>query len=346
MADGSTVRSILTGAWRPEPPSVDCSADELCRVAPLLASSGAAAIAWRRLRDTALAGHPEAAGLRDTHRRNTLQAARLEHELRRVFTLLRSSGVEPILIKGWGVSRLYPERGLRPYGDIDLCVSPADYARARESLNALDDRSCWVDLDHDEVDRLDARRWEDLYSRSILESLGDTEVRVPCAEDHLRLLCIHLLKEGARRPLWLCDIALAVEGRADGFDWRLCLGEADPQANWVATAVALAGRLLDAKIDDTPAARVAERLPAWLVPAVLRQWGEPFRPAPPPMRWQLRRRPSGLLRALRERWPNPLEASVATRSRLAGRSPLPLQVKTYLSPKRVRKLLRGGTPGS
>jgi len=29
-------------------------------------------------------------------------------------------GVEPILGKGWAIARLYPERGMRPYGDIDL----------------------------------------------------------------------------------------------------------------------------------------------------------------------------------------------------------------------------------
>jgi hypothetical protein len=339
LADGSTVRSLLAGAWRPEPLSVDCSAEELCRVAPLLASSGADALAWRRLRDTDLAGRAEAAGLRDVHRLNTLQAGRREYETRRVFTLLRTSGVEPILIKGWAVARLYPERGLRPYGDIDLCVSPADYARARATLDAPDDRNCWVDLDHDEVDRLDTRPWEELYSRSVLVRLGDEEVRVPCAEDHLRLLCIHLLKEGARRPLWLCDVALAVESRPEGFDWDLCLGESEPQANWVACTVALAGALLGARLEGTPAAGLTDRLPRWLAPSVLGQWGEPFRGAEPPIRWQLRR-PAGLPRALRNRWPNPLEAMVATMSPLRDSTPLPAQLRTYFDPSRAGKLLR------
>ena len=29
------------------------------------------------------------------------------------------------MAKGWGVGRLYPERGLRPYGDLDLLVPVA-----------------------------------------------------------------------------------------------------------------------------------------------------------------------------------------------------------------------------
>jgi hypothetical protein len=343
--DGAQVGEMLAGAWRREPLPGEPFAGELPRIIHLLVNSGAAALVWRRLRESFPADSPISAELRQVCRHNTLQAARREQEIRGLLTLLRSAGVEPVLIKGWAVARLYPEKGLRPYGDIDLCVAPTQYALAKRILTSAEDLGCPVDLDHDEVDRLDVRRWEELFSRSVLVRLGDAEVRVMSPEDHLRLLCIHLLKEGARRPLWLCDIALAVEERPAGFDWSLCLGAAEPQANWVATAVALAGRLLGAKIDGTPAARLAGRLPAWLVPAVLRQWGEPLRAAPSPMRWQLRRRPAGLVCALRDRWPNPLEASVATRSRLAGRSPLPLQIKTYLAPERVRKLLRGGAAG-
>lgn len=332
------MRSILADAWRSEPPSFKCSADELRRVAPLLASSGAAALAWWRLRNTHLAGRAEAVGLRDTHRLNTLHAARREQDTRRLFTLLRSEGVEPILIKGWAVARLYPEKGLRPYGDIDLCIAPSQYALAKRVLMSVEDLGCPVDFDHDEVDRLDARSWDDLFSRSVLVRLGKAEVRMMSPEDHLRLLCIHLLKEGARRPLWLCDVALAVESRPEDFDWNLCLGENEPQTNWVACTVALAGALLGARLEGTPAAGLTDRLPRWLVPSVLGQWGEPFRGAEPPIRWQLRH-PAGLPQALRNRWPNPLEAMVATLSPLHDRTPLLAQLKTYFDPSRAGKLL-------
>lgn len=339
-AAGERVASLLAGSWRSAPPTPpEISPEELERLAPLLLSFGAAPLCWRRIRHWAAGDGRAADDFRDTHRYNTLRAARHEQDVRRLFRLFRSSGVEPVLIKGWAVARLYPEKGLRPYGDIDLCVAPSQYALAKRVLASAQDMNVPVDLDHDEVGRLDVTRREGLFSRSILVRLGDEEVRVPCAEDHLRLLCIHLLKEGARRPLWLCDIALAVESRPEGFDWNLCLGESEPQANWVACTVALAGALLGARLEGTPAAGLTDRLPRWLAPSVLGQWGEPFRGAEPPMRWQLRR-PAGLPRALRNRWPNPLEALVATMSPLRDRTPLPAQLRTYFDPSRAGKLLR------
>jgi hypothetical protein len=42
--------------------------------------------------------------------------------LTRVVTRLREGGVEPVLVKGPSIARLYPERGLRPFEDLDFCV--------------------------------------------------------------------------------------------------------------------------------------------------------------------------------------------------------------------------------
>lgn len=50
------VGRVLAGAWRETPLPLDVSADELTRVRPLLHRTGAAALAWWRLRGTALAG--------------------------------------------------------------------------------------------------------------------------------------------------------------------------------------------------------------------------------------------------------------------------------------------------
>ncbi len=49
--------------------------------------------------------------------------------------------------------------------------------------------------------------------RSQLVNLDGVDVRVPGLEDHLGILCLHLLHHGAFRPLWLCDIAAALETR-------------------------------------------------------------------------------------------------------------------------------------
>ena len=51
----------------------------------------------------------------------------------RVFRLLREKGIEAILAKGWAVARLYPDRVLRPYGDIDICVSADQFNTAENT---------------------------------------------------------------------------------------------------------------------------------------------------------------------------------------------------------------------
>jgi putative nucleotidyltransferase-like protein len=113
-------------------------------------------------------------------------------------------------------------------------------------------------------------------------------VRILSDEDHLRILSLHLLRSGAWRPPWLCDVALLLERRGNlvsagnssdrdsariDFDWDVCLGSDRLHAGWVAATIGLAHQLLGATIEDTPFAKNARPLPRWLVPAVLRQWG-------------------------------------------------------------------------
>ena len=43
------------------------------------------------------------------------------------------------------------------------------------------------------------------------------DVRVLSPEDDLRFLCLHLLRHGAVQPLWLCDICVLLEARANDF---------------------------------------------------------------------------------------------------------------------------------
>ncbi len=69
------------------------------------------------------------------YRLHTLQAAIHEREIKKLFTLLRQADIEPILIKGWAVAQLYPEKGLRPHDDIDLIVRPDQYQAAKSALS-------------------------------------------------------------------------------------------------------------------------------------------------------------------------------------------------------------------
>ena len=147
-------------------------------------------------------------------------------------------------------------------------------------------------------------------------------------EDHLRVLCYHLLRHGVSRPLWLCDVALAVEERPPDFDWARCLGPNRRVADWVACAIGLAHRLLGARIDDTPLPARARQLPSWLVPIVLREWSESTGRSP---RWPAHlKRPRQLLAEGPAHWPNGVRATVELRQPFNEWPRLPYQVAASL----------------
>jgi hypothetical protein len=313
---GRLLTAALAGAWRAEPPASSLSEDEWRRVAPLLVGSGAASLGWWKLRGTKLKESAPALRLREVYRFQTLQSALHEREIEALFRLLNAEGVEAVLIKGWAAARLYPEAGLRPFGDIDVCVRPAQRAQAARVLGRPEAKDFWVDL-HADFKDAHGQDFGELYTRAETLTLGAAEVRVLSAEDHLRLLCLHLLRHGAWRPLWLCDVAAAVEGRPHGFDWPRLLGADERRARWVSCAVGLAHQLLGARVEDTPLAGESKRLPRWLVPEVLRKWETPFAARQSPARYaapmrKYLRRPSGVLRDLLNRWPSPIEATVHT----------------------------------
>ena len=133
-SSGRLVARVLAGAWCQSPPPVELSAGELAAIGPLLLGSGAGALAWWRIRGSALGTTPAALELREAYRLHSLEAALHERSIKTIVALLRSAGVEPVLVKGWAVARLYPEAGLRPYGDIDLCVRPEQYRQAAALL--------------------------------------------------------------------------------------------------------------------------------------------------------------------------------------------------------------------
>jgi hypothetical protein len=227
---------------------------------------------------------------------------------------LRSSGVEPLLIKGWAVARLYAEPSLRPYGDFDIVVWPEQQAAAIRVLNEVDTAVCAVDL-HLGLWRMHDQSLNALYARSQSVRLGTTDVRILGAEDHLIVLIRHFLRHNAWRPLWLCDIAATLESRPADFDWDRCLRRPRHQRGWVICTLALAHELLGAHVEGTPVRSLAKRLPRWLIPAVLRQWDRCLGPGE---RGQVVRyltahwcQPGRVIREGFERWDMPIAATVA-----------------------------------
>ena len=324
--DVRRMASVLVGAWRRTPPVFEMSSEDLQRITLGLLRLKIGALGWWRVRHSTLRTSPAGIQLRGAYDRNSVQAAFHGRSLACVVMRLRSVGVEPLLMKGAAIARLYAERGLRPFDDLDVCVRPDQYGMAQAVLRDWGSGLTPVDL-HSGFPRIYGRSWEELYARSQLATLGGIEVRVLSAEDHLRVLCLHQLKHGAPSPLWLCDVAVALEARPRVFDWDRVLGPNRRQADWMACAIGLAHQLLEVPIDDTPVANRAKRLPAWLAPSVLQQWAHqtaadfhgPFASAPA---WRF------LIQApetLRQYWPNPVAASVHLHVPFNGIPRLPIQ---------------------
>lgn len=328
-SSGQSLAAVLAGAWRPSSPMLDMSAQDLDEITQHLIGSGAGGLAWWRIRYSDMRTSPAALQLQQAYRLQTLRRALYERDLADVVTRLRGGGIEPCLVKGWAIARLYPESGLRPCGDIDLCVRPVEYARAADILKPWVGRVAAVDL-HQGFAKLDACSPDALYARSQLVTLGDIDIRVLGLEDHLRLLCVHLLRHGAWRPLWLCDVAVALESRSRDFDWDRCLGPNRRRADWVACTVGLAHQLLGVSVDNTPVAWRARQLPRWLVPSVLQQWETPYatdHQVPPEAFATTVRHPTRVPKALSLRWPaNPIEATIHIQGPLNAWPRLPFQL--------------------
>lgn len=325
MQRGNLAAAVLAGAWRETHSALRLSADELAEIAPLLLKSGSGALGWWRIRHSDCGSLPAALELQTAYRLHTLQAAIHERGIKQAVPFFRSEGIEPLLGKGWAISRLYPNPGLRPYGDIDLYVPREKHRVAADALNRPD-APVSVDL-HSGAAELDDRSFEELYDRSQLASLDEVAVRILGPEDNLRLLCLHTLRHGAWRPLWLCDLAVALESRPVDFDWDYFLSGNERRSDWVACSIGLAHQILGAKVDDTPLASRAIHLPRWLVPTVLRQWDTGQIPHGCRERMDtFLLHPSGLLKALRLRWPNPIEATIGVRGPFNDLPRFPFQI--------------------
>lgn len=324
----------LLGSWRQHPPDHDLTAGELAAAAPLLIARGEGALVWWKVRQSLRCTSPPALKLREAYRFQVLQSEFYEQAIRRLARSLRATGVEALLGKGAAAARFYPEPGLRPAGDVDLYVRPDQYPYAVSLLDHFnrqvsDSGLFSVDL-HNGVPELDDRSFGELIRRS--REVCELGLRVFGPEDHLRLLCLHALRHGLVRPLWLCDIAAALESQTSKFEWDYFFGGVARRAEWCRVALRLARQLLGARLDEYQLAAVAPApLPDWLPSAVIKQWQTLRTPhgrrAPVTLHLRLR---AGLTQALVERWPNPIEATVALRGDFDARPRFRFQLASYL----------------
>ncbi len=237
-----------------------------------------------------------------------LNQKRLEVRAAGVFSELRASGFEPVLIKGWAAAKNYLPDRPRYYSDIDIAVSSADFVAVSSLIAAARSSLSGVDL-HNELRHLDSVPWTELFSRSSVVETDGGSIRILSPEDHLRVMATHWLNDGGANKERLWDIYYAVANRPSDFDWSKCL---DPvsrtRRGWVICAVGLAHKYLDLNIDDLPFRDEALKIPGWVIRTVEKEWAsnEPLRPLQTCFG-----DPKLFVRQLRKRFPpNPIQATI------------------------------------
>jgi hypothetical protein len=313
--------AVLGRAPRPIAP------EELAGISRILLRSGAAPMAWWALRGSPLDGDETVEEFRDSYRLELLRAELAEGELAGLFEALHAGGLDPVLGKGWAVSRFYPSPGLRPYGDFDLYVPPDDFRRLNASLSAQKTtRRFEVDA-HRGWSYLDDRDPADLLLRTRQLPLRSTVVRVFGMEDQLRLACLHACAEGLIRPTWLCDVAFLTSAAGADFDWDYFSRGSPRRTEWCFATIGLASDLLGIDITDVPGMERRRPLPRWFGRSVLEAWGREPRPrgVRTPME-NVRRTPRAMVEALLARWPEPIEATVGVGGRIHGAPRFPYKV--------------------
>lgn len=139
-----------------------------------------------------------------------------EHRIEKAWKRFENAGFKPLLIKGWAAAQYYTESSERQFNDVDLVFAPEEFERAEKLLEEFTENTA-IDL-HKGTRHLDTLPFDTLYANSQIIKCGQTAVRVPRPEDHLRILCVHWLVDGGAKKDKLWDIYYAVENRPPDFD--------------------------------------------------------------------------------------------------------------------------------
>lgn len=229
-------------------------------------------------------------------------------QLNKCLEFFRDKATDYLLIKGIVAGQWYPESSHRLFSDFDFVVDPSEFQQLLAELAEATHRLPTIDL-HSGVHPLDTLSWHLLLERSAIFAYFDTYVRVPCPEDHLRIMVVHWLTDGGeyRERLW--DIYYSVANRPAEFDWNKCLDVVSPtRRKWVITTIGLAHKYLGLNIDDLPFAEDAKDIPQWIIRTVEREWAREVRLIPLRIAY---RKPRMLIEQIRKRLPpNPITATI------------------------------------
>jgi hypothetical protein len=266
----------------------------------------------------------------DNYRRwGLLDKRRRDVQIAAAFRQFREQGLEPLVIKGWAAALNYPSDMSRPYTDLDLAFSAAEYEKAvdlyKSGQIAL---PLAIDL-HKELRHLDSLPWEDLFANSRLLEADGEPIRVLRAEDNLRVLCVHWLTDGGANRERLWDIYYAISNRDAGFDWDRCLsGISQFRREWVACVISVTNKYLGLNLDGIPLTANELQVPQWVVRCVEHEWEDHVILYP---LLSVYNDPKKLLQQVRKRIPpNPIRSTIESEGSLRHGWRTYYQAKVYL----------------
>lgn len=230
-----------------------------------------------------------------------------EKQIGDIWQKFEEAGFQPILIKGWAAAQCYPKPFEREFVDIDLIVNPDGFLEADE-FSKIMQSSLPIDL-HYGPRHLDSLSFEDIFENSVFYRCGEIDIRVPRAEDHLRMLCIHWLTDGGANREKLKDIYYLIDNRTEEFDWDRFLNViSHRRQRWLECAVGTAQKYLKLNLENTPLINSSENLPKWFVQTIQNEWNNSVKLEP--LQLHLRNKKM-LWKQIKKRLPpNPIQATV------------------------------------
>jgi Uncharacterised nucleotidyltransferase len=259
------------------------------------------------------------------NRWNIIYQAAQEEKIKTLFKLFRKNNIEPILIKGWSVSRYFPADIPRYSMDIDLAVEARDYTISKKLAETVK-----INADiHKELRHLEALPYSTLYNNSQSVKLNNGyEIRILSVEDNLRVICVHWLNDGGIKKDRLWDIYYCVKNRPKNFDWEKCLKVAGKtRRKWILVTIVAAHKYLNLPIEDLPFSAEINQpnfVPAWFYKTLEKEWISDV--TLNPINASLENLTT-LAKQLRKRFPpNPITATIQTNSKINNFPRLPIQL--------------------
>jgi len=216
-------------------------------------------------------------------------------ELLRIMQHFARLQVRALPLKGPVLAQTaYGDVGLRSFNDLDLLISAADFARAKQALAELGYRPSseltpaverlWLRTGYERsfdgtagknlvelqwnlapyFFAIDCEsgdfRFEDLLARAGQVALGATTIPCLSVEDSLLILCLHAAKHLWTRLIWVADIAETLRTQSIDFSLVVARAQALGMARILGVSLWLAEHLLAARVHAAARALWADDL--------------------------------------------------------------------------------------